>query len=93
MNTPAVEEMFIKEFALMRQRVTENIRSAHGKKRDFSGTIVSSNLPLDTRRTYKRIKSSSERSATSKEIERKNHPVKLSRDSIMRTAFCEANSF
>ena len=92
-NTPAVEEMFIKEFALMRQRVTENIRSAHGKKRDFSGTIVSSNLPLDTRRTYKRIKSSSERSATSKEIERKNHPVKLSRDSIMRTAFCEANSF
>lgn len=89
----AAEEMLLKRFADMQKLLTADLLTfvdcENANKRHFSGTMVSSNLPFDTRRIYKRIKSSSERSATSKEVERKNHPFQLSKDSIMRTFYRE----
>ena len=87
MNRSEADEIQLSEFTQMQERVTGKLLNLLGKKRDFSGSIASSNLLLDTRRTYKRFKSSSERLTTSKENERKKHPVQLSGDSIMRAPF------
>lgn len=86
MNSSEAEEILLTRFAQMQEQVTGELLDLRGKKRSFSGSIVSSNLPLVVWPTRKRIKSSSKRYAKSKESQRKKYPVKLTAASIINVS-------